>query len=499
MFESAEIEHTITKKQYEDELPQLRTDLLGHQYELLTSKERAVMIVIAGVDGAGKGDTVNLLHWWLDPRHLQTHGMGRPSDEEAERPPFWRFWRRLPPGGKTGIFFGSWYTVPIIERVYGDTNDSDLEQAMEHIRRFEQMLTDEGVVLLKLWFHLSKKQQHRRLKSLEKDPLTRWRVSETDWRHYKLYDDFYGVCTHALRLTSTDCAPWIIIPGAEAHYRQLMVGRAVNEALATANRPHDSRPSGAIMQPPAAADGRNVLDVLDLSQHTDKKTYERKLERAQGRLNALVRSAGFRERSLIVVFEGLDAAGKGGAIRRLTSALDARTYHVVPTAAPSEEERAQPYLWRFWRHAPRQGKVVIFDRSWYGRLLVERVEELCAPHDWMRAYGEINDFEDQLSDHGAIIVKLWMHIDQEEQLRRFEERRSLSFKRHKLTDDDWRNRDKWPTYEQAVVDMVERTSTELAKWTLVEANDKRFARLKVLDTVCDRLEVALKKSSRRRR
>ncbi len=193
----------------------------------------------------------------------------------------------------------------------------------------------------------------------------------------------------------------------------------------------------------------------------------------------------------MLVFEGSDAAGKGGSIRRLTAAMDARHYQIVPIAAPTEEERDQPYLWRFWRHVPRTGRVTIFDRSWYGRVLVERVEGYCREEDWLRAYAEINDFEDQLEDDGALVVKFWLQISADEQLRRFKEREQTDFKRFKITAEDWRNRDKWDDYLTAACDMIDRTSTDIAPWTLVEANDKNFARIKVLRTVCERIEAAL--------
>ncbi len=225
----------------------------------------------------------------------------------------------------------------------------------------------------------------------------------------------------------------------------------------------------------------------------DKKKFETELEKYQGKLNLLTRDPRFHKMSVIVVFEGSDAGGKGGAIRRITGALDARYYHIIPVAAPTEEERAQPYLWRFWRHIPRIGRFTIFDRSWYGRVLVERVEKYCSEADWMRAYSEINDFEEQLVDSNIVLVKFWLTITKEEQLRRFKEREKIGFKRFKITDEDWRNREKWDDYERAVCDMVDRTSTEIAPWTLVEANDKNFARIKILKTLCQRIEAAMKK------
>jgi polyphosphate kinase 2 (PPK2 family) len=228
-----------------------------------------------------------------------------------------------------------------------------------------------------------------------------------------------------------------------------------------------------------------------MTQALDKDSFKIKLEKYQGRLNALTRHPKFKYMSVIAVFEGNDAAGKGGSIRRITRALDARYYQVIPIAAPTEEERAQPYLWRFWRHLPRKDRVTIFDRSWYGRVLVERVEGYCAEADWMRAYSEINDFEAQMVRHHLLVVKFWLTITKDEQLRRFEDRQKTGFKRFKITEEDWRNREKWELYEQAVCDMVDRTSTMLAPWTLVEANDKNFARIKVLKTLCQMIEMKL--------
>ncbi len=236
-----------------------------------------------------------------------------------------------------------------------------------------------------------------------------------------------------------------------------------------------------------------LLDSLDLGQYLDKDAYKEQLAAEQARLAGLIRDKRFRQHSLVAVFEGNDAAGKGGAIRRVTDALDPRQYHIVPIAAPTEEERAQPYLWRFWRHIPARRQFTIFDRSWYGRVLVERIEGFCAPADWLRAYGEINDFEEQLSEYGIIVVKFWLAIDKQTQMERFKEREKTPYKRYKITEEDWRNRDKWDQYVDAVGDMVDRTSTEIAPWTLVEANDKRFARVKVLRTINDAIEAAYKK------
>jgi AMP-polyphosphate phosphotransferase len=492
MFESAELGHQIDKDTYRQQVPGLREALLDAQFDLLQSREFPVVVVITGFDGAGKGETVNLLNTWMDPRHIVTCAPDRPDAGERERPPMWRFWQALPPKGKTGIFIDAWYMSAIFDRAYGRIGHAELDQAMDRICRFEKMLTDEGALLVKVWLHLSKERQRQRFKALENNPTTRWRVSETDWDHYRHYEKILRAAEHALRHTSSAIAPWIVVEGGDAAYRSLTVGRALLQGLQQRlEAKQEPPPPGTLPPLLPAIDDVHVLKTLDLSRSLKKTDYEEKLEKYQGRLNLLSRQPGFRDLSVVAVFEGNDAAGKGGCIRRITGALDARQYRVVPIAAPTDEERAQPYLWRFWRTLPRRGRFAIFDRSWYGRVLVERVEGFCGPSDWLRAYGEINDFEEELVRHRILVVKFWLAISQDEQMARFEERQAVEFKRFKITDEDWRNREKWDLYEQAVGDMIDRTSSVVAPWTLVEANDKRFARIKVLKTLCKQIEKML--------
>ncbi|MBI3480650.1 MAG: polyphosphate:AMP phosphotransferase [Nitrosomonadales bacterium] len=494
MFESAELGHKIDRASYDAEVPRLREDLLNVQFDLAKQARFQVIILVGGLDGAGRGETVNLLNEWMDPRYIQTHGMGEPSDEEMERPMMWRFWRALPPKGRIGIFLGSWYTWPILNQLQGRTKVADLVQSLERARRLEKMLTDEGALIIKVWLHLSREKQKARLKMLEADPKTRWRVTERDWEHYKMYKKLRGIHETVIRHTSTAEAPWLIVEGEDARYRSLTVGKLVHDAIRKRLEEKGGR-AVAVHAPPllSSIDKLHILKSLDLSQKIEKKKFAAELEKYQGRLALLTRDPRFAGLTVVVLFEGNDAAGKGGAIRRVTGALDARYCHTVPIAAPTEEERAQPYLWRFWRHIPRRGRCTIFDRSWYGRVLVERVEKFCAESDWMRAYSEINDFEAQLVRHNTVVVKFWLAISEDEQLRRFEEREKIGFKRFKITEEDWRNRKKWSEYEVAVCDMVDRTSTEIAPWTLVEANDKNFARIKILKTLCQRIEAAMKK------
>jgi polyphosphate:AMP phosphotransferase len=489
MFDSAGLDHRVSKEDYRREEPKLREALLAAQFELKEDPRFPVLILIAGVEGAGKSETINTLAEWMDPRFLQVSGFRLPTEEEAAHPPMWRFWRALPPKGRIGVFFGAWHTAPILDRVAGRIGRGAFEAAEAEIMRLERMLVDEGVLLLKYWFHLSKPQQKKRLKALEKDPATAWRVTKRDWDTYDRHEEFVAVCEPFLRRTSTGHAPWVVVPGADARYRSLFVGRHLLAALrARLDAPPAPKP---VPVPPPLPGKVNILRALDLSQSLTEKQYEEELPRLQGRLAQLCRDRKFARTALIAVFEGNDAAGKGGAVRRVAAALDARSYRIVPVAAPTEEERAQPYLWRFWRHVPRPGSVVIFDRSWYGRVLVERVEGFCAPADWQRAYAEINDFEASLVRHGAGLAKFWLAISKAEQIKRFRAREATPFKRFKITEEDWRNREKWDAYEAAVCDMVDRTSTAEAPWTVVEANDKRFARVKVLRRLVETVEQAL--------
>lgn len=493
MFESAELGHKISKADYDKEVPELRANLLDAQYDMGVARSFPVIILVDGMEGAGKGEVVNLLNSWMDPRHILTHGFDHPSDEESERPTMWRYWRALPPKGKTGILFHSWYAAPLEAGRSGKKSAARLDQKLADINRFERMLAEEGALILKFWFHLSRDNQKKRLKALEKNPLTHWHVTPVAWAQNENYENCRAVAERVLRRTSTAHAPWIVIDGSDERFRALSVGRVLLDAMKKRleQMAHGLKPRSTSAPLPPVLDSRDVLNSLDLTQKLSKKAYTEELGSWQGKLNQLIQAPGFRDRAIVAVFEGMDAAGKGSTIRRITGALDARQYRVVPIAAPTEEEKAQPYLWRFWRHLPRRGRFTIFDRSWYGRVLVERVEGFAAEPEWMRAYSEINDFEDQMASHGIIVAKFWMHISLDEQLRRFKEREDTRFKRFKITEEDWRNRDKWSVYERAVCDMVDRTSTDRAPWTLVEAEDKQFARVKVLKALCKRLEAAL--------
>jgi polyphosphate:AMP phosphotransferase len=505
MFEAAELDRAVGKADYDFEVSKLRWELLDAQ-RALESSPFPLIVLFGGVDGAGKSETVHLLNEWMDPRWIVNRAFEEPSADERERPPFWRFWLSLPPRGRIGLFLSAWYSQPLLDHVRRSATDAEFDAALDRIASFERMLADDGAVILKFWMHLDRKAQKRRLRALSRDRLNRWRVTKTQWKYWKLYDRFVASAERLIQRTSFGHAPWTIVDAGDERYRSLVVGTEIRRALvrglerrqraSSSARVLTAAPAAHAVTPPTDVVAvvnreRSILAALDMTRSLSKRAFETQILKQQGRLHLLQRKAQDQGRSIILVFEGWDAAGKGGAIRRVTSALDPRCYRVVPMAAPTDEERARHYLWRFWRHLSRAGRVTIFDRSWYGRVLVERVDGLASETEWSRAYAEIEEFEEQLIGFGIILVKYWLHITQEEQEKRFNERAKSPYKSWKLTDEDWRNREKWDAYELAVNDMVARTSTRRAPWHLIPANDKQYARVEVLRLAADAIERAL--------
>ncbi|MBW2522606.1 MAG: polyphosphate:AMP phosphotransferase [Deltaproteobacteria bacterium] len=488
MFETAELGRKIDKEDFDRQVAEMRTRLLDLQQQLRKA-DFSTIILVNGVDGAGKGDVINLLNEWMDTRQIDTTAFDLPTEEERHRPEYWRYWMALPAHGRIGVFVGAWYMKAIWDAFDGKTTTAELDGTVAKSNAFEKTLADDGTLIIKLWLHLSEKAQRKRFKRLEKKRDTRWRVSKQDWKHHKRYGDVRRICERVLRESSTGEAPWFVIEATDPRYRNLTAARHVADAIE--RRLQVVTPPSPPKPQPHIDDPETILDALDLTRTVSKTEYGQQLERNQARLHQLARKARKKRVGVIAAFEGMDAAGKGGTIRRLTAALDARQYRVIPIAAPTDEEKAHHYLWRFWRHLPRLGRVTIFDRTWYGRVLVERVEGFATEQEWMRAYKEINDFEKHLVEHGVVLLKFWLQISLDEQLRRFEARERTPWKKYKITEEDYRNREKANQYEAAANEMIERTSTEYAPWTLVASENKRIARVQVLDTVCSRLEQAL--------
>ena len=485
MFESAELGQKISKAEFASREPEIRTRLLQVQQQIQQAGV-PVVILLSGVEGSDRSGVVKRLHQWMDPRYLRTHAFWDETDEERQRPYYWRFWRCLPAHGETAIMFGSWYTRPIIDRVFERMDEKSFDLSMQIIKEHEQMLTDDNHVIIKLWFHLSSDVQQQRL--AEKKRAVKSPTAALFKKYAKHYDDFVKVSEQALRVTGTANSPWHIIEATNKRYRDITAAEIILQTLEN-HLAGTKQPAPAAPQIPPA---RNLLETVDLSSTLSADEYDKSLDKHQHIIARQVWQAKDQDRDIVMIFEGWDAAGKGGTIRRIIHTVDARLYQVIPVAAPTDEETAHHYLWRFWRHIPRNGYITVYDRSWYGRVLVERVEGFARTDEWQRAYQEINHFEQRLIEAGTVLFKFWLHISPEEQLRRFKEREQIPWKQYKITDEDWRNRDKWQDYEHAVHDMISKTSTESAPWTLVAGNDKAFGRIQVLRTISDRLERELK-------
>ena len=398
-----------------------------------------------------------------------------------------------------GVYLSGRYSAPLLQRVYGEIDDAQFDDRLAEIIRFENTLADDGALILKFWMHLSRDAQKERLEALSADPMLSYQVKDKDRRNHENYDAFIAAAEKIITRTNRAAAPWTIVEGVDPYYRHIRVGEVIRAELERhiailENSPENPAPPRAESHGSAERETsrpRTIFDNIDLSVRLEDGRYSKKKKKLQARLGELGRMAHDQGQSTVLVFEGPDAAGKGGAIRRTVWSLDARTYRVYQFAAPTDIERAHHYLWRFWSKLPKAGNVSIFDRSWYGRVLVERLEGFASEAEWRRAYNEINDFESQIVRRGILLLKFWLHISKDEQLARFESRAKSPYKHWKLTDEDWRNRELWDDYEKAAHDMVQFTGTGEAPWVLVEGNDKSYARLKVVSTVVEGLEKLL--------
>ncbi len=504
MFKAAETGATLPDGAFREVKDHLRFELVN-----LQQRARAagfpIVIVISGVQGAGAIDTLNLLNTWMDPRWIHTHAADTPSDEERERPAFWRWWRRLPAAGNIALYLDGWYADAVSAHCRKQCTAAAFSAHLARITSFEETLAAEGALIVKFWLHLSKKQHGRHANKHRADAIFGFRASDDSWPQPAAYDAYVASAGRMLRTTSTGTAPWHVVAGADDNYRRATVLTILRDTVKAHIKARQKKTKQAAQDHKRAlkraanykkkkvkASARGALAKVDLSQTITPAAYARVFRKLQDKLYDLQKAARAAGLSTIIAFEGWDAAGKGGALRRLTYAMSARNYAVIPIAAPNDEERAHHYLWRFWRHLGRAGHITIFDRTWYGRVLVERVEHLITEATWTRAYDEINAFEAQLTEGNNLVLKFWLHIDPEEQLRRFEEREEMPYKRWKITADDWRNRANWNAYEAAANDMIKHTSTRVAPWHLIAANDKRFARITILKTVIASLERALR-------
>jgi AMP-polyphosphate phosphotransferase len=496
MLELVDLDKRLDKDVYLRVFPQLEIRL-GQCQRAAREAGVPVIVVFEGWHAAGKGMIINRLAQSLDPRGSHVYPIFPANEEERLHPWMWRFWEKTPAAGQFAIFDHSWYMRVLQERIDGAISRRRWEAAYDEIQQFERQLADAGTVIVKFWLHIDKKEQKRRFEKMRETPATAWKVGKPQRRQYRKHDKWLRAVEEMLQRTDTAEAPWTIVEAAHGRFSRVkcfetIVAAAENELH---RRRENPPPRPAPMPPPeqSATAEITVLDRLDLGLSLEREPYEKELQRLQRKLFRLEHELYMARIPAVIVYEGIDAGGKGGNIKRLTRGLDPRGYEVDPVASPNAEEKAHHYLWRFWRNAPKAGHITIFDRSWYGRVLVERVEGFCSEADWRRAFQEINEFERQLAEFGTVIVKFWLQISQEEQLTRFEARKNTSEKQWKITDEDWRNREKWIEYKTAVVEMLDRTSTTYAPWTILEANCKLYARIKSLRTIADALENALER------
>ena len=500
MLEQIDLTKKMPKEVYQKQMEQMETELAALQREC-KALGIPVILVFEGLDASGKGVQINKLIHPLDPRGFEVHAIKEETEEERMHPFLWRFWTKTPEKGRIAIFDTSWYRKVSIERFEHKLPKEELAYVYQEITTFERALADDGNVLIKFFLHISQKEQRKRFDKMLHSKETAWKVSKEDEKRNKEYHRYKEICEEMLERTESEYAPWILIEAEDRRFATAkifsQVIRQLKERVYQEKEKLDQKTSSESSDIQMETDQKNlmessVLSKVDLTLAYTEEEYKRKLKTLQERLG-LLHSELYRKRiPMVLGFEGWDAGGKGGAIKRLTDAMDPRGYLVSPTAAPTAVEKNHHYLWRFWKNMPKDGHVTIFDRTWYGRVMVERIEGFCTKEEWQRAYREINDMEAHLAHSGAIVLKFWMQIDKDEQERRFKERMENPQKQWKITDEDWRNREKWDLYEEAVNEMIIRTSTSYAPWMIVEGNNKYYARVKVLETVVKAMEERLK-------
>lgn len=505
MLEQIDLTKEMEKTIYQKKMDEMEERLASLQREC-KALGIPVIIVFEGLDASGKGVQINKLIHPLDPRGFEVFAVKEETEEETMHPFLWRFWTKTPEKGRIAIFDTSWYRKVSVDRFEKKLPAAELAYTYHEINTFEKTLADDGNVLIKFFMYISQKEQKKRFDKMLDSKETAWKVSRQDIKRNKEYEKYKAMNEEMLEKTETECAPWVIIEAEDRRFATVKIYSAVIERLSEkiqevkekqflkSQKTEDTTNKVAEETPvPNGILESSALSKADLTLAYTEEEYKEKLKALQSRMEILHSELYRRRIPVILGFEGWDAGGKGGAIKRLTDAMDPRGYLVSPTAAPSTVEKNHHYLWRFWRAMPKAGHVTIFDRTWHGRVMVERIEGFCTKEEWQRAYREINDMEAHLANSGAIVLKFWMQIDKDEQERRFKERMENPLKQWKITDEDWRNREKWDLYEEAVNEMIIRTSTSYAPWIIVEGNNKYYARVKVLETVVKAIEERLEK------
>jgi polyphosphate kinase 2 (PPK2 family) len=491
MLEKIDLSKKIAKSEYKNYMDVLELKV-GELQRKAKEAGVPVIIIFEGWDAAGKGTAINRLILAMDPRGFTVYPINPPNTEESLRPFLWRFWIKTPEKGRIAIFDRSWYGRVLVERLDKLVKNRVWQNAFMEITSFERQLADDGNVIIKFFLHIDKREQKKRFIKLQSSKATTWKVTREDWKHHKQYDEYIKAVEEMLANTDTDYAPWTLIEANDRRFATVKVFQTVVNTIETKlNKFQNSgekvplTTSEPVKLPNLSS---SILDKTDLSVSVTREEYDKKLKKYQDRIRELEHEVFLKRLPVIIVYAGWDAAGKGGNIKRLVRGMDPRGYEVIPIAAPNDIEKSHHYMWRFWTKIPKAGHIAIFDRSWYGRVLVERIEGFCSEQEWHRAYREINEMEEQLVNFGTVLIKFWLHIDKNEQLARFNDRKKNPYKRWKITEEDWRNRAKWDQYKLAVDEMLFRTSTSYAPWTIVKSNSKWYARIQTLETVIQAIE-----------
>ena len=463
-------------------------------YELQLKIKEAklpVLVLLEGWSAAGKGSVIGRLIKNIDPRFFRVAAMARPTEEDLRRPFLYRFMKDIPGAGSFAFYDGGWIEQTTTEFLRGQLDEQDYAARLESIQRFERQLTDNGYLVMKFFLHIDREEQERRLDALRADKDTAWRATDFDLWQNTHYKKCRKVFDHALAMTNTPAAPWYILDASDPKWTELQALETLVQGIHVALQ--NQAKSVPLLPNTFPLVTTPLLSQVTLEGKTlEEEAYRRQLKALQKQLGELHNRLYRRRVPVVIAYEGWDAAGKGGNIKRLTEALDPRGYEVHPIASPEPYAKARHYLWRFWTRLPKDGHIAIFDRTWYGRVMVERLEGFCSENDWQRAYHEINEFERELTDWGAVVIKFWVQIDKQTQLLRFNERQNDPAKQWKITEEDWRNREKWDAYETAVNEMLQKTSTANAPWHILESVDKKYARIKALQITADTLEKALR-------
>lgn len=465
-----------------------RSALAAQQMQVKEQK-LPILVLVEGWGTSGKGYCIGQVIQNIDPRHFKVASMADPTEEERKKPFLYRHFAKIPEAGKFMFLDSGWMDEVVGARLHDGMKDDAYAMRIESIRRFERQLTDNGYLVMKFFLHISRKEQAKRIDKLIEEKDTRWRVGKHDVWQNNHYDKCVDAFDSYLKQTNLPSAPWYIIDAKSKKWAELQILEILTQGIRIAL--DNQALAVPLIQNVFPLVQMPLLSEIPLDQSLPDDEYKKELKRLQQRLGELHNRLYRKKVPVIIAYEGWDAAGKGGNIKRITGALDPRGYEVHPIASPEPHEKARHYLWRFWTRLPKTGHIAIFDRTWYGRVMVERLEGFCTENEWMRAYHEINEFEKELHDWGAVIIKFWVHIDKDTQLTRFEDRENTPEKRWKITDEDWRNREKWDLYEEAVDEMIAKTSTEYAPWHILQSVDKKYARIQALQIVIEELEKVL--------